>query len=402
MAPHNDAPSPSGSYTSGFNRLPSTYHHHSVLTEGLMVDHLSPLEPHSPLSSSFSTTSESSDFHPTTRRRPDGIQRPLIAGVYVPTLCFFEEGTEDLDVETIARHAVRLARAGVAGIATQGSNGEAVHLSHSERRLVTSTTRRALDAAGFAHMPVIVGCGAQSTRETVQLCRDAWESGGDYALVLPPSYYASLFAPQMETVVKYFTEVADASPIPIIIYNFPGAAGGLDLSSDVIIKLSQHPNIVGVKLTCGNTGKLNRIASATRGSKPTAAAPPSSNAAAPAAQAAPSFLVLAGSADFTVQSMVAGGHGILAGLANIAPRACVKTVELCQAGRLAEAQALQEVVARGDWTAIQGGVVGSKSGMQGWMGYGGYARSPLPRPTPEQAKQWKEGFRELVLLEKTL
>ncbi|KAL1837013.1 hypothetical protein VTJ49DRAFT_4398 [Mycothermus thermophilus] len=402
MAPHNDAPSPTGSYTSGFNRLPSTYHH-SVLTSGLMADHLSTLEPHSPLSSSFSTSSETSDFH-TSRRRPDGIQRPLIPGVYVPTLCFFEEGTEDLDVPTIARHAVRLARAGVAGIATQGSNGEAVHLSHSERRLVTSTTRQALDAAGFAHMPVIVGCGAQSTRETVQLCRDAWESGGDYALVLPPSYYAGLFAPQMETVVKYFTEVADASPIPIIIYNFPGAAGGLDLSSDVIIKLSQHPNIVGVKLTCGNTGKLNRIASATRNTKATTATPSASDSTNPTttAQTAPDFLVLAGSADFTVQSMVAGGHGILAGLANIAPRACVRTVELCQSGRLAEAQALQEVVARGDWTAIQGGVVGSKSGMQGWMGYGGYARSPLPRPTQEQARQWKEGFRELVMLEKSL
>merc|ERR1712000_508791 len=191
--------------------------------------------------------------------------RPLIPGVYVPTMCFFEAKTEEIDTTTIAQHAVRLARAGVTGLATQGSNGEAVHLTHAERYTVTATTRRALNENGFSHLPIIVGCGSQSTRETIEYCREAYEAGGDYALVLPPSYYATLFAPASETILNYFTTVADSSPIPILIYNFPGGANGVDLSSDVIIKLSQHPNIVGVKLTCGNTGKLNRVASATRG-----------------------------------------------------------------------------------------------------------------------------------------
>jgi dihydrodipicolinate synthase/N-acetylneuraminate lyase len=318
------------------------------------------------------------------------MSRPLVPGVYVPTMCFFEEGTEEVDTETIERHAVRLARAGVTGLATQGSNGEAVHLTHRERQLVTAVTRKALNSAGFSHMPIIVGCGSQSTRETIQLCREAWEAGGDYALVLPPSYYASLFAPASETVIEYFTAVADASPIPIIIYNFPGAVGGLDLSSDVIIRLSEHPNIVGVKLTCGNTGKLNRVATATR--KLSKNYDP----------ARPEFLVLAGSADFTIQSLVAGGHGILAGLANIAPKACIKTMELYNQGKVAEAQQMQEIVAQGDWTAIQGGVVGVKAGLQAWMGYGGYARSPLPKPSADQEMKWKEGFRDLFMLEKSL
>ena len=70
--------------------------------------------------------------------------RPLVPGVYVPTMCFFEADSENVDKATIARHAVRLARAGVTGLATQGSNGEAVHLTHSERQLVTETTRKAL------------------------------------------------------------------------------------------------------------------------------------------------------------------------------------------------------------------------------------------------------------------
>ncbi|TPX18854.1 uncharacterized protein E0L32_011469 [Thyridium curvatum] len=377
MSPHNDAPSPAGSFAvGGFNAFPL----HSAASH-FRLGGFTTAEAPSPLSSSYDCSSLDEDLH---------VDRPLVPGVYVPTMCFFEHGTENVDVTTIARHAVRLARAGVTGLATQGSNGEAVHLTHEERQLVTATTRKALNDAGYTHLPIVVGCGSQSTRETIQYCCEAWEAGGDYALVLPPSYYSPLFAPSCGTVLDFFTAVADASPIPIIIYNFPGAVGGLDLSSDLIVELAAHPNIVGVKLTCGNTGKLNRVVSATR------------KLAKNYDARRPEFLVLAGSADFTLQSLVAGGHGILAGLANIAPKACLQTIELYRQGKLREAQEVQDIVAQGDWTAIQGGVVGSKAGLEEWMGYGGYARSPLPKPTAEQSKKWKQGFRELVLLEKTL
>ncbi|KAH6900713.1 hypothetical protein B0T10DRAFT_35458 [Thelonectria olida] len=373
MAPHVDAPSPVGSFSNGFGASywHSSSHHNFESTE----------VPSSPSSSSVDDHS----MHVGSRD-----VRPLVPGVYVPTMCFFKPETEDVDTSSIAAHAVRLARAGITGLATQGSNGEAVHLTHAERQLVTATTRAALDEDGFSHMPIIVGCGSQSTRETIQYCREAWEAGGDYALVLPPSYYATLFAPASETILEYFTTLADKSPIPIIIYNFPGAVGGLDLSSDIIISLAAHPNIVGVKLTCGNTGKLNRVVAATR--KLSSVYDP----------AHPEFLVLAGSADFLIPSLAAGGHGILAGLANIAPKTCLRTMELYREGQVSEAQKMQEVVSQGDWTAIQGGVVGVKAGLQAWMGYGGDCRSPLPKPTPEQTKRWKEGFRDLVSLEDTL
>ncbi|KAK8084997.1 4-hydroxy-2-oxoglutarate aldolase [Apiospora hydei] len=376
MAPHNDMPSPSGSYTSGFNKLtlrPSD-------TSALKLDTFIPTESHSSLSSSFEGALDN-DVR---------MERPLLPGVYVPTMCFFEPATENVDTAAISRHAVRLAHAGVTGLATQGSNGEAVHLTHRERRLVTSATRKALNDAGFSHMPIIVGCGAQSTRETIQHCAEAWEAGGDYALVLPPSYYAPLFAPSSETILEYFTTVADASPMPLIIYNFPGGASGLDLSSDIILKLAQHPKIVGAKFTCGNTGKLNRVAAGTR------------QMAKNYDPERPEFLVLAGSADFTIQSLMAGGHGILAGLANIAPKACLKTIDLYKTGDYEEVQKMQDIVSQGDWVAIQGGVVGVKAGLESWMGYGGYARSPLPKPTAEQTEKWKEGFKDLVLLEKSI
>jgi 4-hydroxy-2-oxoglutarate aldolase len=373
MSPHNDAPSPAGSYTPDF-RLPYRQ------TASLRLGGFPSASSESSLSSSFNSNALDEEFH---------MARPLLPGVYVPTMCFFNDN-EDVDVITIARHAVRLAKAGVTGLATQGSNGEAVHLTHSERKLVTATTRGALNEAGFAHMPLVVGCGSQSTRETIQLCQEAYEAGGDYALVLPPSYYAGLFAPGSATVKEYFIAVADKSPIPIIIYNFPGAAGGLDLSSDTIIELAAHPNIVGVKLTCGNTGKLNRVATATR------------RATKAYDVTRPEFVVLAGSADFTVQSLAGGGHGILAGLANIAPKACVQTMELYRSGKVDEASEMQETVSNGDWTAIQGGVVGVKAGLQAWMGYGGFARSPLPKPSAEESGRWKDGFRDLFALEKSL
>lgn len=376
MAPHSDAPSPPGSFIPSLSHLYRPTNSSSLRNANSVYS-----ESGSQFSRSFESTSASSIDS------DDHVSRPLVPGVYVPTVCFFDSNTEDLDLETTATHAVRLAKAGVAGLATQGSNGEAVHLTHSERQVVTSTTRKALREAGYSHLPIIVGCGAQSTRETIQYCREAYDAGGDYALVLPPSYYSPLFAPNSKSVLEFFTTVADASPIPLIIYNYPGAVAGMDLSSDTIIQLSKHENIVGVKLTCGNTGKLNRIVAATRSTN---------------SPGNPSFLVLGGSADFLVQSLLGGGHGILAGLANLAPKACIQTMSLFQSGALSEAQEMQEILARGDWAAIQGGIVSTKAGMQGCLGYGGFARSPLPRPTREETERWKGMFSELMKLEKNL
>lgn len=301
--------------------------------------------------------------------------RPLVDGIYAPTVAFFDDETEDLDIDTIKKHAVRLAKAGLHGLVTQGSNGEAVHLSHTERRIVTAATREALDDAGFNNMPIIVGCGSQSIRETIELCHEALLSGGDYAMILPPSYYGALYT--SESQFEFFTKIADKSPVPILIYNYPGAVSGIDLNSDVITKLAKHPNIVGCKLTCGNTGKLGRIA----------------------ARAPAGFMTMGGSADFTLPALIGGGKGVIGGLANIAPKACVEVFKLYQAGKIDEAEKMQAVVGRGDWAAIKSGVVGTKSCLQSAFKYGGYGRKPLPRPTPEQAAAYLSEFEELLLLE---
>lgn len=302
----------------------------------------------------------------------------LTPGFYVPTIAFFSPETEEVDVTTTKKHAIRLAAAGVTGLVTHGSNGEAVHLSHDERTLITKATREALDSINRQDMPLIVGCGAQSTRESILLCKEAGAAGGQFALVLPPSYYGALLS--TELILQYFRDVADASPIPIMIYNYPGACSGLDLSSDAILALSQHKNIVGVKLTCGNTGKLARIA----------------------ADALGPFLTMGGSADFILQTLVVAGHGIIGGLGNVAPKACVKVMTLYKAGKVVEARKLQQIVAQGDWVAIKGGFVAVKSALQQHYGYGGLPRKPCAAPSKEDSEKMNLDFGRLMELEESL
>lgn len=302
------------------------------------------------------------------------MSRPLTGGVYVPTVAFFDSN-EEVDTTTTEKHAVNLAKAGVSGIVVQGSNGEAVHLDRAERKLIASVTRKALDAAGFDKLPVIVGTGAQSTRETILFSKDAAEAGADYVIALPPSYYKGQDTSASR--LQYFKDVADASPIPVLIYNYPGAANGVDLNSDEIIELSQHANIVGVKLTCGNTGKLARIA----------------------ANVKPGFFTSGGSCDFTLQTLIAGGQGVIAGTANIIPRTCVQVYKLYLDGKVAEAQKLQAIVARADWVCIQGGFPAVKAALKAFYGYGGVPRRPTPA-ADEQAT--KAGFEESWAVEQSL
>jgi 4-hydroxy-2-oxoglutarate aldolase len=111
----------------------------------------------------------------------------------------------------------RLAAAGITGLVLQGSNGEAAHLTHQERSLTVRTVRHALDDAGYSHLPIIVGTGAPSVRETVLLCkqvtpslgtidRQAHNDGGNYVIVLPPCYFMTLMTE--DALLDYFWSVS--------------------------------------------------------------------------------------------------------------------------------------------------------------------------------------------------
>ena len=103
------------------------------------------------------------------------------------------------------------------GLVLCGSMGEAHHLEPSERVLLIRTARQALDAAGLGHVPIIAGTGGGSTRETIRLTRQAADAGADYCLVIASGYFAG--ALDYPALKAFFVEVADTSPIPVMIYN---------------------------------------------------------------------------------------------------------------------------------------------------------------------------------------
>jgi len=301
-------------------------------------------------------------------------------------MTFFDPDTEDLDIPSIRRHAVRLAQAGLVGLITMGSNGEAVHLSREEKATVTRETRSALDEAGFSHIPIMVGASEQSIRGTIELCKEAEAAGGEYVLLVPPSYYR--YAMDEAALYEYYTSVADGSPLPVVLYNYPGAVAGIDMDSDFIIKLAKHPNIVGTKFTCGNTGKLTRVALAT-------------NAVTHKSEGS-GYMAFGGMADFTAQTAASGGSGIIAGGANVLPKTCVKVWNLWGEGRYDEAIALQKVLSKGDWVLTKAAIPGTKSAIQSYYGYGGYPRRPLKRLSAEQVEAVKEGIKEVMEVELSL
>lgn len=175
--------------------------------------------------------------------------RPLPRGIYTPLPTFFLDN-EDLDLEAFAKHVVYVSKAGTVPVVA-GSAGEATHLTGPERAQLVRTARSALDAEGLTDVPIVAGVGASSTRETVSLAHDAASAGADYAMVIPPGYYAGQLQKNDSVAIKqFFVDVAEASPIPVVMYNFPGVSSGIDLGSDLIIDVvKQSPNVYGVKLT---------------------------------------------------------------------------------------------------------------------------------------------------------
>ncbi|KDR81682.1 hypothetical protein GALMADRAFT_59768 [Galerina marginata CBS 339.88] len=316
-------------------------------------------------------------YHPT------GVSRPLKAGIFAPIPSFFLPETEDLDIPSFEKHIVRLATAGV-GPLIAGSMGEAIHLSHSERVKLIHAGRKALDNAGLSHIPIIAGTGAGSTRETIELTNEAAAAGADYAIVIASGYFAGALASSRAALKAFWVEVSEKSPIPIMIYNYPGASGGIDLDSDLITELAKEcPNICGVKLTCGNVGKLTRIADAI--ASPTfTSLHPRKNQQAP-------FLVLGGYTDFLIPSAYANGHGAITGLANLFPNAIVHLFKLSDASKkepsiLSEAQRVQGIIARADFTIAKASIAGTKYLMERMYGYGGIPRKPLPPTDPVAAR----------------
>ncbi|KAI4717764.1 dihydrodipicolinate synthase [Aureobasidium sp. EXF-10727] len=260
-------------------------------------------------------------------------------GVWCPVVSLYRNTPrQEVDLEASRKYFAFLIQGGVSGLVLQGSTAEAALLMPSERVDLIKTARQAAADVGKPNFPLMVGITGQSTNETLQLVDDAAKNGADFGLLLPPSYWPK--AVTNDVIVDFYEEVADNSQIPIVVYNFPGVTSGIDLGVDVLSRLAKHPNIVGVKLTCANAGKVATLT----------------------AQYTPDqFAVFSGQSDWLLPCLISGGMGCVTGIGNVFPRSVVKLYSLWQEGKMDQARQLQGQVAQAE-SACKKGLAATKYG----------------------------------------
>jgi 4-hydroxy-tetrahydrodipicolinate synthase len=250
-------------------------------------------------------------------------------------------------------------RTGLAGYVVIGSTGESVLLSKSEAESVLITVKEGA-APG---KKLIAGTGAESTAETIERTKRAAELGYEVALVKTPYYYKPAYKP--ENYIAHYRRVADASPIPVMLYSVPQFTG-VALEPPEVAKLAEHANIIGIKESSGNVQRVAEII----------ASVPSE------------FQVLVGSAATVYPSITVGARGAILALASALPEKCVALYELIRRGEHGKARELHEVILRASKLIVsECGIAGVKYVMD-QRGYrGGVPRLPLLPLKDEQKKR---------------
>jgi len=180
----------------------------------------------------------------------------LLSGIFPPiTTPFYGDG--NVYFKKLESNVERYSRTPVSGIVVLGSTGEAILLSDQERRDVLKAAREAAAPSKV----LIAGTGIESAIETLRLTEYAAELGYDVAMVRTPHYYKKQMAPA--NILAFYRTVADRSPLPVIIYNFPQATG-YDIPAEMVIELAGHPNLIGIKESSGDVEKVRKMVEGTR------------------------------------------------------------------------------------------------------------------------------------------
>ena len=276
-------------------------------------------------------------------------------GIFPPITTPFINGKVAYD--KLASNVEKWNTTGLKGFVVLGSNGEYVYLSEEEKRTVVDTVIQ----AAAEEMLIIAGTGCESTTETLKLTEDCARLGAHAALVVTPHYYAGRM--KEDALMRHFSELADRSPIPILLYNVPKFTH-INMAADFVAGLSEHPNITGLKDSSGNVIQLGEIINRVAGD----------------------FNVMVGTAGVLFSGLTIGGVGGVCALANVAPQACVKIFDLVKEGDLDAAGKLQlkMIPVNQAVTAIYG-VPGLKAAMDMLGYFGGDPRLPL-LPSAEQEK----------------
>jgi 4-hydroxy-2-oxoglutarate aldolase len=336
----------------------------------------------------------------------------LLHGIFPPiTTPFYPDG--NVYYKKLESNVERYSRTPVAGIVVLGSTGEAILLSDQERRDTLKVAR----AAAAPNKVLIAGTGIESAIETLRLTEYAAELGYDVAMVRTPHYYKKQM--QSANLLAFYRTVADRSPLPIIIYNFPQATG-YDIPAEVVIELAGHPNLIGIKESSGDVEKVRKMVEGTRHVKRSATVTETFDAVTPrmlAAAAAGSsaeggelvqvgglsgsssgkpsssavtvvgkmktrqkevgFQVLVGAAHKLQPSLDAGAVGAILAFACPAPTACYEIYAAWKEGDAELARLKQERIAKAAQRVGDLGVPGFKYGMDFNGYFGGPSRLPF-------------------------
>jgi 4-hydroxy-2-oxoglutarate aldolase len=270
------------------------------------------------------------------------------AGIYTPIVTPFS-ANGDVDQPAILANVDRYLSSPLTGLVVLGSNGEAAQLEDDESDRVITIVRDRVPKG----RPLLVGTGRESTRGTIAACKRAAAIGADAVMARTPSFYK----PQMtsDNFIRHYTEIADACPVPVLLYNVTMYTG-VNLLPDAVEKLSEHPNIVGLKDSGNDMLQIGDYL----------------------ARSKPGFTVLAGAAPTLFTSAALGVHGAVLALAGIVPEMCVELFEHVRAGRVTEARDLQRrlmPVARSIGPVY--GVPGLKAALDLMGLRGGIPRAPL-------------------------
>lgn len=292
-----------------------------------------------------------------------------ICGILPPIATPFDADGE-VSTEALAANVTRLVETGLHGFVVLGSNGEYPMLSKQEKLRVLDVARQAIPQDRL----MIAGTGADSTREAIDLTKQAADLGADVGLIVTPHYYRQqMTAPAL---TQHFLAIADASPIPIMIYNVP-VYTNVDIDAATVIELSRHENIVGMKDSSANFAKMGEVIRF----------------------APPHFATLVGTGAALFAALSIGARGSVPALGNIAPRECVAIYDLFQQGKLEEARNLQlRMIRPNAAVTAKWGVPGLKAAMDELGYFGGKPRAPFQPLGESDRNKLREILREAELL----
>jgi 4-hydroxy-2-oxoglutarate aldolase len=270
-----------------------------------------------------------------------------LAGVFAPITTPFDAATGDVSPQHLKDNVTRLLAGGLDGIVVAGSTGEAPLLTDDEHRRSVAWSREAIPPGKW----LIAGTGAESTRAAIALTRSAAAEGADAVLVRPPSYFPAVAA---RALANYYRDIADASPVPVLVYNIPKYTH-VSLTPDLLQELSTHARVVGVK---DSSGDLKNLAAYR--------------------EAAPKWAVFVGSASLLLAALDLGCDGGIVAVACYAPRLCADLAAAFYASDRAKASALQDRLTPLDKEVVgKLGPAGVKAAMDAVGLYGGPPRPPL-------------------------